>query len=82
MVLTAEEKLAEVGVETARTAKTFGIDPKVAFLSYSTKGDVYKRQDCSQYNQKTQRAFCRAGTIELKRRKEARAQDCIIQQNG
>ena len=38
VVLTAAEKLAEVGVETARTAKTFGIDPKVAFLSYSTKG--------------------------------------------
>ncbi len=38
VVLTAADKLAEVGVETARTAKTFGIDPKVAFLSYSTKG--------------------------------------------
>ncbi|MCI8526535.1 MAG: phosphate acetyltransferase [Oscillospiraceae bacterium] len=38
VVLTAAEKLAEVGVETAKTAKTFGIDPKVAFLSYSTKG--------------------------------------------
>ena len=34
---TAEE-LAEIGVESARTAKMFGIDPKVAFLSYSTKG--------------------------------------------
>ena len=38
VVLAAADKLAEVGVETARTAKTFGIDPKVAFLSYSTKG--------------------------------------------
>ncbi|MFI3313444.1 MAG: phosphate acetyltransferase [Eubacteriales bacterium] len=38
VTLTAASKLAEVGVETARTAKTFGIDPKVAFLSYSTKG--------------------------------------------
>ena len=38
VVLSAADKLAEVGVETARTAKTFGIDPKVAFLSYSTKG--------------------------------------------
>lgn len=38
VVLTAADKLAEVGVETAKTAKTFGIDPKVAFLSYSTKG--------------------------------------------
>lgn len=34
----ASEKLAEVGVETARTAARFGIEPKVAFLSYSTKG--------------------------------------------
>ena len=34
---TAEE-LAEIGVESARTAKMFGIDPKVAFLSYSTLG--------------------------------------------
>ena len=29
---------AEVAVETARTAKVFGIDPKVAVLSFSTKG--------------------------------------------
>lgn len=32
------DKLAEVAVETARTAKLFGIDPKVAMLSFSTKG--------------------------------------------
>lgn len=38
VTLSAADKLAEVGVETARTAKTFGIEPKVAFLSYSTKG--------------------------------------------
>jgi phosphate acetyltransferase len=38
VVVTAAEKLAEVGVETARTAKIFGMDPKVAFLSFSTKG--------------------------------------------
>ena len=34
----ASAKLAEVAVETAKTAKLFGIDPKVAMLSYSTKG--------------------------------------------
>lgn len=34
----ASDKLCEVGVETAKTAKMFGIEPKVAFLSYSTKG--------------------------------------------
>lgn len=35
---TAAEKLAEVAVETAKTAKIFDIDPKVAILSFSTKG--------------------------------------------
>lgn len=33
-----EDELVEIAVETAKTAKTFGIDPKVAFLSYSTLG--------------------------------------------
>lgn len=34
----AADKLAEVAIETARTAKYFGIDPKVAMLSFSTYG--------------------------------------------
>ena len=38
VTLTAAQKLAEVAVECAKTAKFFGIDPKVAMLSYSTKG--------------------------------------------
>ena len=38
VTFTAAEKLAEVAIETAKTAKVFGIDPKVAMLSYSTKG--------------------------------------------
>ncbi len=33
-----EDELVEIAVETARTAKAFGIDPKVAMLSYSTMG--------------------------------------------
>ncbi len=33
-----EDELAEIAVETAKTAKVFGIDPKVALLSYSTYG--------------------------------------------
>ena len=33
-----EDELVEIAVETARTAKVFGVDPKVAFLSYSTFG--------------------------------------------
>ena len=32
------EKLAEVAIECAKTARFFGIDPKVAMLSFSTKG--------------------------------------------
>ncbi|MDY6065216.1 MAG: phosphate acetyltransferase [Finegoldia sp.] len=35
-----EEQLAEVGVTSAQTAKMYDIDPKVAFLSFSTKGSA------------------------------------------
>lgn len=38
VTLTAAAQLAETAVETAKTAKAFGIEPKVAMLSYSTKG--------------------------------------------
>ncbi len=38
VVVSAARKLAEVAVETAKTAKVFGIDPKVAMLSFSTNG--------------------------------------------
>ena len=34
----SEDDLVEIAIETARTAKVFGIDPKVAMLSYSTMG--------------------------------------------
>ena len=33
-----EDELVEIALETASTAQVFGIDPKVAFLSYSTLG--------------------------------------------
>ena len=33
-----EDELVEIAMETAKCARTFGVDPKVAFLSYSTKG--------------------------------------------
>ena len=38
VVFSGAQKLAEVAVESARTAAFFGIDPKVALLSFSTKG--------------------------------------------
>ncbi len=38
VVLSAAQQLAEVAIETARTAKVFSMDPKVAVLSFSTKG--------------------------------------------
>ena len=38
VVVSAADKLAEVAIETANCAKLFGIDPKVAMLSFSTKG--------------------------------------------
>lgn len=34
----SEDELVEIATETAECAKIFGIDPKVAFLSYSTLG--------------------------------------------
>ena len=38
VIFSGAQKLAEVAVESARTAAFFGIDPKVAMLSFSTKG--------------------------------------------
>lgn len=34
------ETLAEIAVESAETAKMFGIDPRIAMLSFSTKGSA------------------------------------------
>ena len=33
-----EDQLVEIALETAKTAQIFGVDPKIAFLSYSTLG--------------------------------------------
>ena len=38
VTLTAAQQLAEVAIETAKTAEVFDIDAKVAVLSFSTKG--------------------------------------------
>ncbi len=34
------QELAEIAVESAKTARSFGIDPRVAMLSFSTKGSA------------------------------------------
>ena len=38
VTISGAQKLAEVAVESAKCAQLFGIDPKVAMLSFSTKG--------------------------------------------
>lgn len=38
------QELAEIAVESARTARMFGIDPKVAMLSFSTNGSAYSEE--------------------------------------
>lgn len=48
-----EDQLVEIAIEAAQCAKIFGVDPKVAFLSYSTFGsgkgeDVDKMRNAAQ----------------------------------
>lgn len=38
------QDLAEIAIESAKTAKAFGIDPKVAMLSFSTKGSAVSEE--------------------------------------
>lgn len=47
--------LAEIAVESAKTAKSFGMDPKVALLSFSTKGSA-KSDDVEKVAQATKAA--------------------------
>jgi len=49
------EELAEIAVESAKTAKAFGLDPKVAMLSFSTKGSAVS-PETDKVLQATQRA--------------------------
>lgn len=37
-IMPTEDNIVEIALETANTAKVFGIEPKVGLLSYSTKG--------------------------------------------
>ena len=52
-----EDELVEIAMETAECAKIFGIDPKLAFLSYSTLGsgsgeDVDKMRNAAEKTKK------------------------------
>lgn len=52
-----EDELVEIALETSKCAKIFGIDPKVAFLSYSTHGsgtgeDVDKMRNAAEKTKK------------------------------
>lgn len=39
-VAPTSQELAEIAVESAKTARSFGVDPRVAMLSFSTKGSA------------------------------------------
>ncbi|MCM1244401.1 MAG: phosphate acetyltransferase [Roseburia sp.] len=52
-----EDELVEIALETAECAKIFGVDPKLAFLSYSTHGsgageDVDKMRNAAEKTKK------------------------------
>ena len=55
--------LAEIGRATAATARSFGIEPRVAFLSFSTRGSA-SHPDVERVRQAA--ALCRAAAPELK----------------
>jgi len=50
-----DDEMAECAIETARCAKIFGMDPKVAFLSYSTLGSG-KGEDVDKVRSATEKA--------------------------
>ncbi|MFD1418041.1 phosphate acetyltransferase [Companilactobacillus keshanensis] len=58
------QELAEIAVQTAKTAKLFDIDPKVAMLSFSTKGSA-KSDEVTKVAEATEIANKLAPEIEL-----------------
>ena len=58
-----EDDLVEIAIESAKTAEKFGIDPKVAMLSFSTKGSG-KGEDVDKVRNATAKA--KAAAPELK----------------
>ena len=59
-----EDELVEIAVETAKCAKLFGVDPKVAFLSYSTKGSG-KGEDVDKVRNACQKAKAAAPELAI-----------------
>src|SRR5690625_2729539 len=64
------EQLAEIAVESARTAEIFDIDPKVALLSFSSKGSgagpmVDKVQEATKIAQETAPEFSIDGELQF-----------------
>ncbi len=60
----SEDDLAEIATETAECAKIFGVDPKVAFLSYSTFGSG-KGEDVDKMRNAAAKAALRAPELPI-----------------
>lgn len=60
----SEDELAEIAVEAAECAKIFGVDPKVAFLSYSTFGSG-SGEDVDKMRNAAAKAKLRAPELEI-----------------
>ncbi len=58
------EELVEIALETAECGRLFGIDPKVAFLSYSTLGSG-KGEDVDKMRKATEMAKAKAPNIPI-----------------
>ena len=59
-----EDDLVEIAIESAKTAKAFGIDPKVAMLSFSTKGSG-KGEDVDKVRNATAKAKQAAPELDI-----------------
>ncbi len=59
-----EDELVEICGETAECAKVFGIDPKVAFLSFSTAGSA-KHDDVTKMHNATKKAQAAYPTLPI-----------------
>jgi len=65
-----EDELVEIATEVAHCARTFGVDPKVAMLSYSTKGsgkgaDVDKMRNATEKVRATNPDFAVDGEMQF-----------------